>query len=686
MSKHPILLSPIAITPKCVLKNRMIKSPQSSWLWNKDGTAEDSAAIDMYESMAKGGASAIIVAALLWEPAAPGIYLHGYDDKYIPGMKQLTDRVHRHDCKLFAQIHHMGPAAWSTPNNEAPIGPSTLSVDEIPLPPPFVRPTRGLTVDEIHEKQRLMLEAAIRAQKGGFDGVEVHAAHAYFLNSFLSPIWNRRDDEYGCQNVENRTRIIREIFAAIREACGPDFVIGTRINGQEFGAKGGITIEDAIETAKALEAAGAQYMNVAGYGYGPLPFRYCPDYFPYPEPEEFMKPFMPRYEDKGLWNEPGSRVKKAVHIPVITAGRMDEDLAERVLRDGDADIIGLGRTLWADPEFPNKVKEERFEDIVRCTRCSSCNDPVTAPRICRVNPSLGREKELAVVPAARRKKVMVVGGGPAGMEAARVAALRGHDVSIWDKEPVLGGRVKLASMIKGSNVENVLPIHDYLTTQIRKLGIAPHLGAEVTADVVRREKPDAVILATSSPYAVPDIPGIRGRNVSTIKALAGKVKLPMRVFGPKMLEKLTHWYLPVGRRVVVLGGQIEGLQGAVFLRKRGRQVTVIEESATIGAGIPELYFCRMIPWFKEKGVDILTETKAESIGKDGVTVRTKDGKTRMIPADSVMVLMPQVPDPALEKAIKPLVGEVHVIGSALGAANGLLKHALLDGRRAGCQV
>ena len=682
--RHPKLFSPITITPHCVLKNRIVKTGQSTWLWNEDGTAQGSRGADLYENIAKGGAGGIIVGGCAMEET-PGIYLGMYDEKFVPGLKELTGRVQKYGCKIFAQFHHSGPAAWPR-LGEPPISSSTLGVDEIPMPPPNGNPCRGLSIDEIHAMQERIINSIVIADKGGFDGMEVHCAHGYFLNSFMSRVWNRRDDEYGCQNVENRTRIVREILIEARKRVRPEFVLGIRLNGREYGAKNGITIEEAMENAIALEEAGAQYLNVAGYGYGTMPFRYCPDYFPYPEPEDFMVPYMDVYHDKGLWTDSASSIKKVAHVPVITAGRMDEDLAERVLNDGDADIIGLGRTLWADPEFPNKVREERFEDIVRCTRCASCEDPVTQPRICRVNPTLGRDKELAMTPATKKKKVMVIGAGPAGMEAARVAKLRGHDVTLYDKESTLGGRINLASMIKGTEVENVLPIRDYLTTQIRKLNIPVRLGTTVTPELVRKEQPDAVVIATSSPYAIPEIPGVHGSNVATIKQLAGRVKLPMRIFGPKTLEKLTKIFLPVGKRVVVLGGQIEGVQGAVFLKKRGRDVTIIEESDKIGSGIPERYFIRIMPWFKKKGVEVVTEAKPLEVTRQGVRVRMKDGTEKLFPADTVMVLMPQVPNTELADALAPFVKEIHSIGSALGADNGLLKHALLDGRRAGCQL
>ncbi len=682
--KYEKLFSPIAISPTCVLKNRIVKTGQSTWRWNEDGTAENSAGEDLYENIARGGAAAVIRGGCAIEDT-PGIYLGLWDDKFIPGLRHLADKVHRYDCKIFAQFHHSGPAAWPR-LGALPISSSSLGVDEIPMKPPLANPCRAMTIDEIHEKQRQIVDACVRADEGGFDGMEIHVAHGYLLNSFVSHVWNRRTDEYGAQNVENRTRIVREIFEEARRRCRPDFVLGVRMNGREYGARGAIVIEEAMENAKAFEAAGAQFINVAGYGYGEAPFRYCPDYFPYPEPDDFMIPYMDAYRGKGLWTDSASHIKKVVSVPVITAGRMNEDLAEKILEDGDADIIGIGRGLWADPDMPRKILEGRPEDIVRCTRCASCEDPVTQPRICRVNPSLGREKEMDMSPAKVRKKVMVIGGGPAGMEAARVAALRGHDVTLYDKKSELGGRIKLASMIKGCDVENVMPILDYLTTQIRKMGIPVKLNTEVTKELVLREKPDAVIVATSSEYAVPDIPGIHSFKVSTIKGLSRLAALPLRIFGPATLARLSHIFLPVGKRVVVLGGQIEGVQGAVFLKKRGRDVTIVEESDSWGKGIPERYFQRIGPWFRRKNVRVLTGTKAEEITREGVRVRAADGTVSLLPCDSVMVLMPQVASHAFADSLKDAAAEVYEIGSALGADNGLLKHALYDGRRIGCKL
>lgn len=682
--KYPLLFSPLAITPTCVLKNRIVKTGQSTWRWNPDGTAEDSDALRLYENIAKGGAAAIFIGGCAIEDT-PGIYLGLWDDKFIPGIRELTGTIQAHDCKIFAQFHHSGPAAWPR-LGALPISSSSLGVDELPMKPPLANPCQAMTIEQIHEKQDQIVAACVRADQGGFDGMEIHVAHGYLLNSFVSRIWNHRSDEYGIQSVESRTRIVREIFERVRREVRPEFVLGVRMNGREYCARNGLTIEESVENARAFEAMGAQFINVAGYGYGEAPFRYCPDYFPYPEVEPEMAQYLGQYRGKGLWTDSARHIKQAVHVPVITAGRMTEETAEKILADGDADLIGIGRGLWADPELPRKLMEDRPEDIVRCTRCASCEDPVTQPRICRVNPSLGRDREMDMSPAAQPRKVMVIGGGPAGMEAARVATLRGHDVTIYEKKGALGGRLPLASMIKGDDVEDVMPIIRYLKTQVKKLGIKTRLRTEVTPELVAQEKPDVVVLANSSSYFVPKVSGIDGGNVFTIKGLSHTAEIPLQVLGPKILHNLSKMYLPLGKRVVVLGGQIEGTQGAVFLKKRGRDVTVVEESDSWGKGIPERYFQRIVPWFKKKGIEVLTETTVEKIDKKGVTVSQKDGSTRFLPCDSVLVLMPQKPSDEFADALKKLVPEVHIIGSALGAENGLIKHALYDGRKTGCAV
>lgn len=681
------LISPIKINNRLTLNNRMIKAPQSTMYWNSDYSINDRV-IDFYESLAAGGAGMIILAGILWFPAHQGgIYGAFYDDKYLPGMKKLVDRIHKYGCPIICQFHHTAQSAPASFDGTPPMAPSALTAEELPSPVPLLQPTKALTLEEIQDHKKRYVESALRAKKAGFDGVEVHGAHGYFLEGFLSRIWNKRTDQYGCQNMENRTRLMVEIITEIKQKAGADFPVGVRINGEEWGDKNGITIEESVEIAKILEKAGADYISVTGYGYGPLPFRYVPDYWPYPEPEDYMQPFMERYKGQGLLVPAAEAIKKAVRVPVVAVGRMNEVIAEEVLEQGKADIIAFGRQLWADPQFPKKVTEGRVEDIVRCTRCATCEDPPAGPRRCRVNPAMGREKELAIIPAAKKKKVMVIGGGPAGMEAARVASLRGHDVTLYDKESGLGGKLFLASMIKGNDIEDVMPIVDYLKTQIGKSEIKIKLKTEVTADLIADEKPDAVIVAVGGKYNLPDIPGVNKKNVSSVNSLSKMVRPFLKIFGPQKLNSLTHLFLPLGKKVVIIGGQIEGCQGAVFLAKRGRKVTILESSAQIGNGIPPRYWDRLKHWFGKKNIPIYSGVKYEEITKNGVLITTAEGQKRLIEGDSVMVLTSQEPNDKLAKMLKKQVKEVHLIGSAQGAEIGsLIVNALLDGRRTGCKI
>lgn len=686
MGKYEKLLSPIEIAPNFVMKNRMIKAPQSSWRWNLDNTADDSDALAMYENMAAGGLGAINVAAILWEPA-PGIYLGAYDDKFVPGMKELNAAIHKHDCRTIGQLHHIGPSGGLGPNGELPVGASSMSADEIPVPAPWCHPVRGLSKDEIHEAQRKQIEAAVRLKEGGFDAVEVHVAHGYFLNSFVSPIWNHRDDEYGCQSVESRTRIVCEIIRGIREACGPDFVIGCRLNGREYHpTMKGITPEDAAENAKAFVEAGAQYISVAGYGYGPTPFRYCPDYFAYPDPYEFMEPFMDEYRDKGLWTANVRTIKDAVDVPVMTAGRMDENLAERVLEEGDADIIALGRTLWADPHFARKVAEGRTDEIMHCTRCASCEDPVTQPRICRVNPTLGQERQLAAKPAETKKRVMVVGGGPAGMECALTLAERGHDVTLYEKSGALGGRTKLAAMIKSGGCEEVMHIYDHLTTMIDKSEVKVRLKTEVDEKLIRKEAPDAVVVANSSPYFIPDIPGTDRKNVFTIPMMSKLAQVPLKMFGPDTLASMSEKFFPVGKKVLIWGAGAEGAQCAEFMRKRGKDIVLVAENDDIGGLIPLKYKERILPWFERKDVRIVRNSTVVEFNKKGAVVRGADGSEELIECDSMMVMLPEKRDPEFFEMARSIVPETYEVGSTLGGENAFFKHAFADGRRVGCLI
>lgn len=693
MSEFPHLLAPLVINSRLTLKNRMIKAPQSSWFFEEDGSAGDRV-VNFYEALARGGVGLNILSAIVWRQDHPaGRYGALWDDRFIPGIQRIVERSHAHDCPIMCQLHHTGPSAMTGHDGGAPVGSTTLAADELPCPPPVGKPTRGLSLEEIEKDKALYLAAAERARKAGFDGIEVHCAHGYYLESFVSRVWNHRTDMYGPQSMENRTRIVVELIRELRRRFGDDFPIGLRLNGQEWGAAGSQTIEEAVAAARIFENEGVNYISVSGYGFGPLPFRYLPDYWPYPEPEEHMKKYLGDFNDLGLLIPAAAAIKKAVGIPVVAVGRLDEKKGERILAEGKADLIALGRMLWADPDLPRKVKEGRPEDIVRCTRCGTCEDPPAGmPRRCRVNPAFGHEAELRLPDrrqaCASPRKVMIVGGGPAGMEAAITASLLGHDVSLYEKNSKLGGKLPLAGMIKGSDVEDIRSIVPYLQYQLEKLPVRIHTGVTVTADMVRQQQPDVLILGMGGLYQMPAIAGIDNRKTTGVNRLARQVALPLNILGPELLHKLTHIFMPVGKHVVIIGGRIEGVQGAVFLLKRGRKVTIIDDSNEIGAGIPPRYLDRVLPWLKNKGVDIYANARILDIAEDGIRLATEDGKELRIQGDTYMSLPSQAPNEALFAEFKdsPQM-QVMRIGSANGYQEGsLIVHALATGRRAGFAI
>lgn len=687
--KFEKLLSPFQIKG-VKLQNRMIKAPQAMLYADKEGYITEKV-IGFYESLARGGVGMIVIGALTPVSTPFGLdFISCWDDKYLPGLTDLVQTIHKFGPPVFGQIDHLGPGAMAKNTGIQPLSSSSLSAEE--LPSPIFAPPRGVTLDEIKEIVDKHAEASERAKRAGFDGVEVHACHCYFLASFLSRIWNKRDDQYGCQTLENRARIVVEIIQAIKNRLGQDYPVGVRINGEEWGAENALTSEESQGIAKLLEKAGADYLHVAGYGYGPRPWRFVPDQWLYPEPTKDMKPFVKRHAETRVFIPAAAAIKKVVSVPVIGVGNLGPELGERLLEEGKIDLVALGRLLWADPELPRKVAEGRLEDIAPCTHCATCQSYATKEvpyRRCRINAAMGYEKDLAPynwkVPE-KKKKVLVVGGGPGGIEAARVAALRGHDVTLYEKEPGLGGLVPLAAMVKGLDIEDLPAMVRYLSTQITKAGVKVVLGRKVDSALLEQFKPDAVVLAVGGRLTVPDIPGIKGQNVVSSADLHRKVKKPLRLFGPKLLRRLTGLYLPVGERVVILGGLMEGCETAEFLVKRGRKVTIVEESDQLGKRISQGYIERLLPWLQDKGVHSYTCARYEEVTDKGLTITTKEGNKLTIEADTVLVVRSPEPNTELYDAVKEKVPEVYLVGPARGADTSLIADAVADGRRAGCAI
>jgi 2,4-dienoyl-CoA reductase (NADPH2) len=684
--KFKMLCSPFQIRDM-KLRNRIVKAPQGLRYNEKEGFVNDKVK-GFYESIARGGTGLLTLEPCTIDGGPTGLNSVGlWDDKFIPGLTELVNIVHQHGCKVIPQLFHRGQGALQASTGLQPVAASSLSEDE--LPAPGFNPPRELSVAEIEDLIEKYARGAERARKSGFDGVEIHAAHSYLMEGFLSRVWNRRQDAYG-GSLENRARIIVEIIKLIKERVGQDYPVGVRYNGQEWGTDRGITLEESQGIARILEKAGADYIHVSGFGYGSRPWKFTPDQWLYPEPTEDMKPYIKQLKKEGLYIPAAEGIKRAVSLPVIGVGNLTFDMAEKLLQKGKVDLVAFGRYLFADPAFPNKLCSGKLEDIAPCTHCSTCQTYTQVQyRRCRINAAMGYEQELAEYnwkAPEKKKKVMVVGGGPAGMEAARVAALRGHEVSLYERESQLGGLLPLASLVKGLEVEDLPAIVRYLKTQITRLGCKISLGKEVTPALIEEVKPDVVVLATGGAPAIPDIPGIDLPKVITSTELHRRAKTPLKLFGPRFLRWLTRFYLPVGKRVVVMGGLMEGCETAEFLVKRGRKVTMLETSDRLATGIPEGYIERIIPWLEEKGVVILSGIKYERVTDNGLDIVTADGKIRTIEADNILIAMPPCPNNDLFQALEKKVPEVCVIGSANGEESKLIVDAIAEGRRIGCTI
>jgi NAD(H)-dependent 7beta-hydroxy-3-oxo-delta4-cholenoic acid oxidoreductase len=626
------LFSPIQIG-RMELRNRIVMSPMAT-NWASDDGSIPQKLKDYYETRAKGGVGLIILESTAIDRLYP--YLQHtvglWDDELIPSFRELVKTIHAHGAMVAPQIIHPGPESTSFLKGIQPVGPSPI------LCKTTKQLCRELTSDEIKSIIEQFGEAARRARKAGCDGIELDAAHSYkLMGSFLSPLRNKRIDSYG-GSIEGRLKFTLEVIKSIRDKAGRDFPIILRISGDEL-IPGGRNLQETQYIAPILAQAGVDAFDISG---GVVT-------------ELFSRVVPPIGTPLGLNAAFSAAVKQVVDVPVIVVGRInDPRLAENMLERQQADLVAMGRALIADPELPKKAAEGRFEDIAPCTGCGlGCIGALNVgkPMTCLINPAVGREKEMAITPAAKPKNVLVAGGGPAGLEAARVAALRGHQVTLFEKEAKLGGQFNLAAVPPLK--QELCQVLKYLCTQVEKAGTRVVLNTEVTQELIEELRPDVVIVATGGQPLIPAIPGVDRKKVATAHdVLAGKAAVR-------------------SRNVIVIGGGMVGCEAADFLADLGdnpplspTSVTIVEMLPHIGLDTPVPQMSLRIQRLREKGVKVVTRAKLREILDDGV-VYVKDGQEEVVHGMGHIILaMGTRSVNAISDKIRGRVTEVYVIGDA----------------------
>jgi 2,4-dienoyl-CoA reductase-like NADH-dependent reductase (Old Yellow Enzyme family)/thioredoxin reductase len=603
------------------LKNRIVMAPMATHYADETGAVTERLR-NYYAERARGGAGLITIESGYIHPLGRGgtrrMGLH--EDRLIPGLKGLVDAVHGEGAKICSLLHHGGRQV----NVNSTGGQYPVSASSLPAAMEAVVP-RTLKIPEIEELVEAFGQGARRSLAAGFDAILIHAAHGYLIHQFLSPLSNLRRDRYG-GTFSRRLRFLQEIVLRCQESVGKDFPLMVRISASEF-IPGGITLKDGQKIARRLEEWGVKAIHVSGGTHDTVEMEIQPMAIP-----------------RGCLVHLAEGIKTAVGIPVGTVGRIvDPGMAEEILQQGKADLIAMGRALLADPEFPRKAREGRFEDIRPCIAClQGCRDHLYLglPITCLVNPRAGMEAEYKIEPAEKRKKVFIIGGGPGGMEAARVAALRGHEVTLTEKENHLGGQFHLASLPDGKREIKVYL--DYLSGQLKKLGVKIFLNREAAPEEMQEMNADAVILAAGGFPLIPEIPGIDRENVITAwQALAHPEK--------------------VGKNAVIVGGGSVGAETAHFLLARGKDVTLIEMLPEIAGDAEMVNRKVLLRTLGEKGVRIRVLTKATAILAEGVEVEF-GGRKEILAADTIVLAAGTRPNDKLEAALRALPVEFHKIG------------------------
>lgn len=613
------ILRPIRIGP-LTLKNRVAYIAMDKCLSTEDCFVTERE-IAYYENIARNGVAMITTGACrVFEDYPSTLYrqIGLFDDKFIPGIQKLSDAIHAHGAKFFLQPWHPGHEAYD------------CDPSQVRLPADF-------SIDEIHDIQRRFTAAAVRAKKGGCDGVEWHMAHNYLPEQFAVSAFNTRTDEYGADTLENAARFSTETVKMIKDACGEEFVVTLKINAWDMGIEGGMTPERCASLCEIMEKVGVELITVSAGGTG----------------TDITGMSGDGYRAEGWKIEFAEIVKKVVSIPVMATGSIRHlDVMERALKEGKCDMIGMGRGFVAEPEFVKKVSEGREKELRHCLSCMSCFDAsIDHKQHCSLNPTATWEIEdrpLEVDGAGR--KVVIIGAGPAGINAAMILAKRGFKPVIYDKEAFIGGSIRYASAPDGK--AKLKWAIDYYIEELERLQIPVYLNTEATPETIQEENPYAIFVAAgSNPIRPAVIPGIMGENVLMAR------------------DVLKHTLPPfTNEEIVVVGGGMVGMEIATTYAHKGCKATVVEMRGVESAFVTTPSFIAY-EHMEKAGVTAKYGFKVKEITENSVIAEGSDGSETVLPADKVIICMGFSPNKKLYEELKEKYDNVVLIGDANGVDN-----------------
>ncbi len=687
------------------LRNRIVMAPMGVEIVGGDGAANDEV-IRYYEERARGGAGLLIteVAAFAYPHGANSVHQLGLsDDRFVEPLRKLTDRVHGHGAKIAIQlVHHGKISRVDIANGDPVMVPSVpewrgsldmvgdMSIDELMAmaaasggaesKPHY----REMTTDDIATITEQLGDAVVRAKEAGFDAVEIHGAHGYLASGFLSPQWNRRTDEYGGSH-ENRARLLCEWITEAKRRAGTNFPIWVRLDALEYRTPEGITFDDCQVTARLAVGAGADAIHLSAYGDST-------------SGRAFTEGSLPDREARHA--ALSGRLTRDLAVPVIGVGRISPAVGNEMIAHRKADLVAMGRQLLADPATPLKLTEGRADEIRPCINCYVCvAQPFFDRKVkCAVNPVVGRELELAEVErtaAEHPRHVAIVGGGPAGLETARVAAERGHRVTLWEASDQIGGALRFAALVYEPN----LRLLRWYEHEMERLSIDIRLSTDACVDRVVAVDPDVIVVASGAGRARPEMLGVEqdhvfdgddlrdlltgGGDGSAIKKLSVTARIAVRLgrrFGlltdPGQVARLTERYMPIGDDVVVIGGGLVGVELTEFLVERGRRVTVLEEGEKFALEMAHPRRWRVLNDLRDHGVELVAQVSDVRIGGTEVSFQVGE-HDRTVRAETVVIATGLKADSSVADAFRAAGHDPILIGDAAGV--GYLEGAIHTG-------